>query len=145
MGRSLAIVGVLMLVMACSGAGWITTHPPVGHFLVPGATDIQVSALGWNEWQLSYHVPELPTTWSTAVGRNLEANRWTSPDAVGYGALVRSYSRATSLGICALWEWAFLSFDPRRPQVARIRIRRWIAAPGWWRVSSVEMDGNPTA
>jgi hypothetical protein len=137
MGRRVAVVGLLMMLVACGGAGWMATRPPVGQFLVPGATDIQVTALGWNEWQINYRAPDVPTSWFTAIGRHLEAQRWSSPDSVGYGALSRSYSRASSLGCCALWEWAFLSFDPARPDVAQIRMRRWIAIPWWWRVSQI--------
>ena len=40
--------------------------------------------------------------------------------------------RATSLGVGALWEWAFVWIDPFEPQVAHIRVRRWIDVP-WWR------------
>jgi hypothetical protein len=137
MGRSVAVVSVLMMLVACSGAGWMATRPPLGQFLMPGATDIQVTALGWNEWQISYRVPNLPTSWSTAVGHKLEMDRWSSPDSVGYGALTRSYTRASSFGFCTLWEWAFLSFDPIRPQVVQIRMRRWLAIP-WWRRSREE-------
>ena len=132
MGRSVAVIGLLMMVVACGGAGWMATRPPLGQILVPGATDIQVTALGWNEWQISYRAPDSATPWSTAVGRHLEADNWSSPDSVGYGALSRSYTRASSFGFCTLWEWIFLSFDPVRPHVAQIRMRRWLAI-SWWR------------
>jgi hypothetical protein len=134
MSRNVAVVGALMLLLVCGGAGWMATHPPLGQFLVPGATDVQVTILGWNEWQISYHAPDTATPWSTAVGRHLETHGWSSPDSVAYGALSRSYSRGSSLGFCALWEWAFLTFDPVRPHVAQIRLRRWIAIAWWWRV-----------
>jgi hypothetical protein len=130
MGRSAVVVGVLMLLAACGG-GWMATHPPLTGFLVPDATDIRVVALGWNEWQLSYHTPGSPSRWPTDIGRRLEREHWISTDSVGYGALSRSYTRASPLGFCALWEWAYLSFDPLRPHIAQIRVRRWIAI-GWW-------------
>jgi hypothetical protein len=135
MGRSVAVIGAIVVLLACGGAGWTATRPPLEQFLVPGATDIQVVALGWNEWQISYRAPDLSTPWSTAIGRNLETDRWSSPDIVGYGALSRSYTRASSLGLWTLWEWAFLSFDPIKPHVAQIRVRRRIAITWWRRVS----------
>ena len=92
MGRSVAVVGLLMMFVACGGAGWRATRPPVGQFLVPGATEIQVTALGWNEWQLSYRAPDAPTPWSTTVGRHLEADNWSSPDSV-----VANYIRSRGL------------------------------------------------
>jgi hypothetical protein len=105
------------------------TRPPLGQFLLPGATGIQTPPLRWNEWQLIYHAPDIPLTitWAAVVGHNLETNHWSSPDSVGYGGLNRTYTRASSFGFCVLWEWAFLNFDPAKPRVAQIRIRRWIA------------------
>jgi hypothetical protein len=126
---------LLMLLLLCAVGSKMILHPPLSRYLVPGATDIRVVGLGWNEWQISYHAPGSIATWSTIIGRNLEADAWTSPGNVGYGALSRSYTRASSLAFCALWEWAFLSFDPVRPHVAQIRVRRWIAIPWWGRLS----------
>jgi hypothetical protein len=54
MSRRVAIVGLLVMVV-CAGAGWLAIRPPLARFIVPGATDIQVAALGWDEWQISYH------------------------------------------------------------------------------------------
>lgn len=127
MRRSVAVVGVLMLLAACSGAGLMTTRPAVEQFLVPGATNVQVIPVGWNEWQISYHSPGSPTSWYTDVAQQLEAQHWSSPDHVAYGSLTRTYSHAISLGCCELWEWAFLTFDPLRPRDAQIRVRRWVA------------------
>jgi hypothetical protein len=126
MGRSAVVVGMLMLLAACGGGGWMATRPSLAGFLVPDATDIHVVALGWNEWQLSYHAPGTPARWPTVIGRRLESEHWSRTDSVGYGALSRSYTRASPLGFCTLWEWAYLSFDPLRPRVAQIRVRRWI-------------------
>jgi hypothetical protein len=137
MGRIVAVFGVLLTLAACSGGGWMAMRPPLARFLVPGATDIHEVALGWNKWQISYHAPGSPAPWSTTVARNLETDHWGSPDSLGYGALTRSYTRASSLGFCVLWEWADLSFDPFRPLVAQIRVRRWIAIPWWGRVSRI--------
>ena len=137
MRRSVAVVGLLIVLVACGGAGWMATRPPLGRFLVPGATDIQVTALGWNEWKLNYRAPDLPTTWSAVVERNLETDGWSSPDSMGYGALSRSYTRASSFGFYALWEWAFLSFDPVKPHTVQIRMRRWIFISWWRRVSLI--------
>jgi hypothetical protein len=125
MGRSVALVGVLMLLIVRSGAGWVATRPPLARFVVPGATDIQVTTLRWNEWQVRYHAPGTPTTWYADVGRMLEAHHWISPDQATYAPLNRSYSRAVSLGFCDLWEWVYLTFDPLRPASAQIRVRRW--------------------
>jgi hypothetical protein len=130
MGRRIAVFGLLILVAVCSGGGWMAIRPPLAQFLVPGAADIRVTALRWNEWQLIYHTSGSPATWLLDVGRHLEHEGWNSPDRVGYGALSRSYMRSSSLVFCTLWEWAYLSFDPVRPHVAQIRVRRSIVI-GW--------------
>jgi hypothetical protein len=126
------ILAVLTLLGALVGsASWMLFHSSVTPFLIPGATDIQVVSIGVWEWQLAYRVPGSITTWFTAIGRNLETDRWSSPDRVEYGALSRTYSRASSFGFAELWEWTFLTIDPLRPQEAKIRMRRQIAIP-WW-------------
>lgn len=130
MGRCVAVAAALMTLVACGGTGYLTTRPPVGQFLAPGATHVQITALGWNEWQISYRAPGSPTTWYTDVPRQLEARRWSSQDRVEYGSLTRTYTHVVSLGLCELWEWAFLAFDPLHPHDAQIKVRRWIAFPG---------------
>lgn len=142
MGWRVTVVG-LFVVVACAGGVWMATRASLSRFIVPGATDIQIVALGWNEWQISYHAPGSVATWSTAIGRKLETDRWRSYDRAEYGALSRSYTRASPLAFCALWEWAFLSFDPARPQAARIRVRRWIAIPWWQRLAGIVLTPIP--
>ena len=131
MSRILALFGILIIIMAYTAAGWVALYPPQAMF-APGATDIKVSRLGWNEWQISYRAPGKPTTWYSDVSHQLEAQGWGSLDRAEYGALSRTYSRASPLGPCALWEWSFLTFAPLRPRNARITVRRWFAVP-WWR------------
>jgi hypothetical protein len=135
MGGRGVVVGVLLLLLTCGGAGLMVGRPPVEQFVAPGATDIEVTALGWNEWQLRYRAPAGPTPWLMTIGRQLEQQGWSSPDRGGYGALSRSYTRVSSLRLCERWEWAFLTVDPRNPQVAQIRLRVWIAIPWWQRVT----------
>src|SRR5689334_6028499 len=108
MGHRVTIFGLLLMLAACCGGGWMASRSSLAPFLVPGATDIRVVALGWNEWQISYHAPNSPAPWSTMVARKLETDHWGSPDSVGYGALTRSYTRASSLAFCELWEWAYV-------------------------------------
>lgn len=127
MSHRVASTGLLMILVACSGMDWIAADSSLKHFILLGATDVQITALRWNEWQISYHAPVSPTTWSASLGRNLEAQRWSSLDSAEYGALNRTYTRVSSFGFCSLWEWAFLHFDPTRPHVAHIRVRRWLA------------------
>jgi hypothetical protein len=130
--RIIAVFGVLLILLGCSGAGWVAASSPLALFVVPDATDIQVVRQGWAEWQISYDAPSSPTTWYTDIADQLEAQHWGSLDRVEYGSLTRTYSRALSFGFCELWEWSYLHLDPLRPQVAQIKVRRWIVIP-WWR------------
>jgi hypothetical protein len=132
----LALFGVFLMLAVCAVGSWGAIRPPLALLVVPGATDIQVARRGWNAWQMSYHAPAVPTTWSSAVVQQLEAQHWASPDQVGYGALSRSYSREVSFGVGELWEWTYLTVDPLRPQLAQILVRRWIAFPWWRRLSA---------
>jgi hypothetical protein len=127
MGRIVGLLGLLVTLAACGVGGWATARRSLALFVVPNATDIQVAVLGWGEWQISYDAPDSPTMWYMDVAHQLEAQHWSSPDRVEYGALSRTYSRASSYGFGELWEWAFLTIDPRRPQQVRIRVRQQIA------------------
>jgi hypothetical protein len=130
MRRIFALFGMLLM-LACGIGGWVAAHPPLVLFTVPQATDVQVATKGWNEWQIRYHAPGSPTTWYTDIAHQLEAQHWSSPDRVEYGSLTRTYSHGLSFGFCELWEWAYLTFDPLRPHIAQIKLRRWVAIPGW--------------
>lgn len=132
MKRLSAVLGVLVILTACSVGSWVAAQPALGLLVARDATDIKVVMRGWNTWKISYRAPGAPTTWSTEIAHRLEAEHWASPDTVGYGSLSRSYSRAVSFGFGELWEWVYLTFDPLRPQDAQITVRRWIAI-GWWR------------
>jgi hypothetical protein len=104
MWRILAVLTLLLTGALVGSASWMLFHPFVTPLLVPGATDIKVVSTGVREWQLAYRAPHSITTWFTAIGRNLETDRWSSPDRVEYGALSRTYSRASSFGFAELWE-----------------------------------------
>lgn len=126
-----ALVGVLLALSGCSIGCWYAIHPTFALFVAPGATNISITRLGWNVWQLGYHATGAPTTWSTDVGQQLEVHHWNGPDKAAYGALTRTYSRATQFGACELWVWAYLTFDPLQPQKARSIVRWEIVLP-WW-------------
>ena len=127
MGKIVAVLGVLLTLAACGVGGWVVVRPSVALFVVPGATDIQVAALAWNTWQISYRAPGEPTTWFPDLGRQLEAHQWSNLDRVEYsGYQNHTYSHAVSFGVGELWEWAYFSFDSRQPHAAHISIRHWI-------------------
>ena len=132
MKRILALFSVLIALGACGIGGWVAARPSLALFIVPEATDVKVATLGWNERQIRYHAPGSPTTWYSDVAKQLEAQHWSSPDRVEYGALSRTYSRASLFGFGTLWEWAYLTFDPLRPHVAQIKVRRVLSIL-WWR------------
>lgn len=131
MQRSFIIFGLLALLISCGIGGSMAIRPRIDQFLVLGATDVEISRLGWNEWKISYYAPGSPTTWSNDVAHQLESHHWSSQDRVEYGSLSRTYNRASSFGFYELWEWAYITFEPSRPHDAKIRVRRWIAIP--WR------------
>ena len=134
MKRILALFSVLIALGGCGIGGWVAVRPSLALFIVPNATDIQMVSQGWGAWQIRYYAPGSPTTWHIDVAKQLEAQHWSSPDRVEYGALSRTYSRASLFGFGALWEWAYLTVDPLRPHVAHINVQRWIAISWRWRL-----------
>jgi hypothetical protein len=131
-GGLFALLGVLLTLAAGSAGTWAATQQMRARFIVSDATNIQEVTRGWGEWQITYRAPGVPATWLTNVSRQLEAQRWSSPDRTGYGGLTRSYSHAVQFGPCELWEWVYLTFDPLQPHIAQITVRRAIAFP-WLR------------
>ncbi|KPV53514.1 hypothetical protein SE17_09220 [Kouleothrix aurantiaca] len=125
MTRLLGIVGALILVSAGALGAWAAARPPIALLVAPAATDVHITRLHWNEWQISYRVPKA-APWSSAIGRQLEAAGWASDGPAGYGALARTYSHATQLGLGELWEWAYLTVDPLHADRATIRLRRFV-------------------
>ena len=103
MQRILIILSLLLLLLSCGIGGRMAMRPLVELFLVPGATNVEIRTLGWNEWQISYYAPGSPTTWSSDVAHQLEAQHWSSPDRVEYGSLSRTYNHASPLGYIELW------------------------------------------
>ena len=55
---------------------WLLQPAPTP-FLVPGATDIQVSSTGWGERQISYRTPGRPYGWYFTLAHMLDAQPWT--------------------------------------------------------------------
>lgn len=129
--KKFGIVAMLVALMLCGLAGWRATHPALGIFVAPGATDLQITPVGWGTWQIRYRAQGNPTTWYSDIAERLERQRWRTADRAEYGALSRTYSRAISLGVGELWEWATLTFDPLKPNEAHITVRQWIALPNW--------------
>lgn len=138
MRRNSILLG-LVAIMFCGLAGWRVMHPTLSLFVAPGAIALEITAVGWNTWQIHYHAQGKPTSWYTDIADRLERQGWHTADRAEYGALSRTYSRAISFGVGELWEWASLTFDPLQPEEARITVRRWIALPNW-RI----IDGRPT-
>jgi hypothetical protein len=126
MARTLAVLGLLVVLAPCGAGAWAAMRAPLAPFLVDGAGDLRVAALAWNEWQINYSAPP---SWYTTVIEQLEDQGWSSTDRAEYAPLSRVYMRATRLGPFALWEWAFLRLEPLKPHMAQIRVRRWIAIP----------------
>ncbi len=122
MGYRISIVGVILALAVASAGMWAVMRPLTEPLPVSGATDITISRLAWNAWQISYYT-------TANAGEQLESHDWSSPDDSQYGPLSRSYMRISSLGVGELREAAFVWRDPIKPQLSHIRIQRWIMFP----------------
>jgi hypothetical protein len=119
MSYRICVVGVLVTLAVCSAGLLGAMHPPTGLLPVSGATDITIIMLGWNAWQMSYYT-------GADANQQLEYQGWHNADDRQYGPLSRAYVRSSSFGVGELREWAFVWCDPLEPQIAHIRVRRWI-------------------
>ena len=128
MRRKLAILAIL-LVLGGMGAGvWRALHPPVGLFLVPGATDIQVIDMAAGAQFITYHAPGTAYAWRAVVEHNLVHHGWVNPSWWHPGLPDLSYIYRSEVGFGVLWDQADLR---GKPNVAQITLRCWIEHP-WW-------------
>ena len=129
MRRKRAIL-IILLVLGGLGAGiWRALHPPIGEFLVPGATDIQVIEMGTGAQLITYHAPGTAYAWRAAVERTLVQRGWVNPSWWHPGLPDLTYACRSEFGLGALWSQADLRGEPND---ARISIRRWVEPPWWW-------------
>lgn len=135
MGRFFGLVGVFLVVITWSVGFGSTSRSPAAPFLMTGATDIEVVALGRYDWQISYQAPGSPTTWYADVVQQLEQDQWHSSDNPAYGPLNRTYMRRSSFGLGEVRQWVFVGLDPFHPQLAQLRLRRMVVFPWWQRLS----------
>jgi hypothetical protein len=128
MRRNLAILAMLLILGGVGAGVWRALHPPVGVFLVPGATSIQVIDMGAGAQFITYHAPGRAYAWRAAVERSLVQRGWVNPPWWRPGLPDLSYAYRSDFGLGALWSQAELRGEPN---VARITVRRWIELP-WW-------------
>jgi len=127
MHRRIAALGLLgLLVIALGAALWLAARPPIAPFVVAGASDVRVRAIGMGAWEISYEASGPRFGWYFQVERNLRDARWVPPDKWGDPAQLNVYRRASSLWLGYLWERAELDGDPNH---ARIVVRRWFSIP----------------
>jgi hypothetical protein len=130
MRRILTILATL-LVLGVGAGVWYALHPPVEVFLVPGATDIQVSDMGAGAQLITYRAPGTAYAWRAVVERNLMQHSWVNPPWWHPGLPDLSYIHWSEFGLGTLWSEVELRGDPH---IAQIIVRRWVEAPLWWHV-----------
>ena len=135
MFRMIAILATLLALCAAGGATWTALQPPLEQLIVPGATDVQVVATGWSEWQITYRAPGPSYAWYYAAAHRLDAQGWTTPDPwrpAGTGSI---YTQIVPLRFQQLYvliqDQVVLVPDAWSPNFARIQVRRSIALR-WW-------------
>jgi hypothetical protein len=63
------------------------------------------------------------------ASEQLETHGWSNVDDRQYGPLSCIYTRTSPFGVAEVEEWAFVWRDPIEPQIAQLRVRRWIEFP----------------
>jgi hypothetical protein len=135
MRRKLAIFAVLLAIGGVGAGVWRALHPPVGLFLVPGATDIQVIDVGAGAQLITYHAPGSAYAWRAAIERTLVQHGWVYPAWWRPGLPNPSYVYRLEFGFGAIWSQADLHGEPN---MARITVRHWIELLWWdmpWRIA----------
>jgi hypothetical protein len=127
MRRQLLISMVFLLLIVASFAMWSLHRPSVTPMIVPGATNIRVLQPSMREQVISYQAPGSAYAWRTLVERDLTrqgwvATFWRNPSTTA----VPIYVRIRSFWIATILDEAALDGEPN---IARIRLRRWVELP----------------
>lgn len=128
---TLLLVLLLGLVFASAAGVWFVARPPVGLYVVAGATDVRVHDLGMGTRYITYDAPGGRYDWYFTVAEQLEDSGWIPPDMWGPAAQINIYTHVSSIwgGYGGyIWDQAELHGEPGQ---ARITVRRWFRFP--WR------------
>jgi hypothetical protein len=136
--RTIAIIAALLALCAAGGATWTALQLPLELLIVPGATNVQVTATGWGQRQITYRAPGPRYAWYYATAQGLDAQGWTALEPWRPGWAGSAYAPIMPLRFQQLYiliqDQVVLIPDERSPNVARIEVRRSIALR--WRLDS---------
>ena len=127
MRQVVLLLGIGWLVVVYYAGTWLVLQPPIQLLIPPDATDIHVVDRDWWEWSLTYRTPRSPYGWYFTAVHQLEARGWMESGEQYTGGPLHepvTYTRMTSCGFFALWEYVELDGDL---QGTHVRMRRWIA------------------
>jgi hypothetical protein len=129
--RTIATIAALLALCAAGRATWAALQPPLELLIVPGARDVQVIAIGWSEWQITYRAPGPRYAWYYATAQSLDAQGWTALEPWRPGWAGSAYAPIVPLRFQQLYvliqDQVVLIPNERSPNVARIEVRRSIA------------------
>jgi hypothetical protein len=127
--RRLTIVSSLIVLGIVGATSWSVLHPSAMLFLASGATEVQVIEVTLGEQLITYYAPGEAYAWRVVVARNLQQHGWVNPPWWRPDMPEVSYAHRSSFWVGAYWSQADLG---GAPNLARIRVRRWIEVPWWW-------------
>jgi hypothetical protein len=136
--RTIAIFATLLALLTVGGATWTALQPPIQALIVPGAVDVQVTASGWGQHQVTYRAPGPPFAWYYATAHRLEVQGWIALDPWRPSGTGSVYTPITPLRFRHLYvvleDQVVLIPDARSPNAARIDLRRQLVLR--WRYPS---------
>jgi len=74
--RRIAILGLILAVLACSGGAWATVRRATSAFIAPGAADVRVSEVRPGQRVITYLMPNPADGWQSAITRRLLLSGW---------------------------------------------------------------------
>ena len=121
----LSLIGALLVAGATVSGIRHVLQPPLALFVVPGATDIQVVALGPGTHLITYQAPGRRCAWYATVTQTLAAHHWQAwsavedhtsepepaPEMRAYPPR-RTYTHMVTFPLGYLWDQVVLDPDP---------------------------------
>jgi hypothetical protein len=124
-GVALALLAVC--VVACAGGVWATQNSMVTPFVLPGATELDVSGRTLAGLRIVYEAPGQPYAWREAIFQRLVRRGWVSRDYT-FGSTrqftVTWYRRSLDFGPITILESAVVGGDPHNSTLVIIEVHR---------------------
>ncbi|HEU5011003.1 MAG TPA: hypothetical protein VFT66_00565 [Roseiflexaceae bacterium] len=129
MRRALTIIALVTTLFACGAGFWAVRAAALASFILPGATNVNVSWQTLGGLRITYHNAGAPFAWRDELGRRLSAAGWHGRGYPNVGAkrppfVTVWYTHDMQLGFVVITERAVFGGDADDPTRVIVDVSR---------------------